>query len=98
MRGEAGAIDLALIRARMVFAALAGFHSHAQAGRQSEAGAALTLAISLGTESLPVVERAIVQAQATDAQHRTQRTLAAFFVAKSEPQLHAANDHRPHSH
>ena len=94
MLGDTGAIDVALIRSRLVFMALAGFQSHAQAGRQSEAGAALSLAVSLGVESLPVIERAVVQLQAAQAFDRAQHGPAPFFLGHSEEHPHTpANDH-----
>lgn len=93
MLRDMGAIDLALIRSRLVFMALAGFQSHAQAGRQSEAGASISLAISLAAESLPVVERAVAEAQSAQAFDLTERTLARFFRPVPAEHAHAANDH-----
>ena len=95
MLRDTGAIDLALVRSRLVFSALAGFHSHAQAGRQSEAGAALSLAVSVGVESLPVIDQALVQLQAAQAADRTQHSLAPFFLGAPKEHPHAANDQSP---
>jgi hypothetical protein len=64
----------------------------------NEAGARDALALirrEITPEYLANLEVIAAQAEATEAGHRTQSTLAAIFAGRAEPNPHASNDHLP---